>query len=198
MFKVKQVTMSKWLSPRNPLEFPWRSVACRWISNNSCWWIHFRLCSILEYLKSIYQLYNINYIQQFDYIFFILLKYKDFRVCAALFDHTVRGALFPLHASRALGPATQGQSGTCPRPRFEGCAGQPSGQEAPSANFFRKECQGCNEAWKPSCPAPQFNNPRQLSPPSTGDYVRCKTKKSGSCKYKDYTYPLHYPHLKPL
>ncbi len=33
-----------------------------------------------------------------------------FRVHSALFDHTVRGALSPLHTSRVLGSATKGQS----------------------------------------------------------------------------------------
>ncbi len=55
---------------------------------------------------------------------------------------------------------------------FESCARQPSGQEAHSANLFRKEYQGCNEAQKPSCPAPQFNLPRRLSPPSHGSADR--------------------------
>ncbi len=51
-----------------------------------------------------------------------------------------------------------GDSGTSPRPRFEGCARQPSGQEATWANLSRKECQGRNEARKPSCPALQIQS----------------------------------------
>ncbi len=70
---------------------------------------------------------------------------------------------FPLPTPQGAGI---GNLGTSPRPRFEGCARQPSGQEAHSENLFRKECQGCNEVRKPSCPAPQFNLPRRLSPPS--------------------------------
>ncbi len=47
-------------------------------------------------------------------------KYHDFSVRAALFDHTVRGALSPPHASRALGSATQGRLSA----RCEDCARQ--------------------------------------------------------------------------
>ena len=76
---------------------------------------------------------------------------------------------FPLPTPQGAGI---GNSGTSPRPIFEGCARQPSGQEATSANLFRRECQGCNEARKPSCPALQFNLPRRLSPPSHGSADR--------------------------
>jgi hypothetical protein len=76
---------------------------------------------------------------------------------------------FPLPTPQGAGI---GNSGTSPRPRFEGCARQPSGQRATSANLFRKECQGWNEARKPSCTAPQFNLPRRLSPPSHGSADR--------------------------
>ncbi len=79
------------------------------------------------------------------------------------------GSPFP---SPHLKGAGIGNSGTSPRPRFEGCARQPSGQEARSANLFRKDCQGCNEARKPSCTAPQINLPRRLSPPSHGSADR--------------------------
>ena len=83
----------------------------------------------------------------------------------AAFRPHCSGCPFP---SPHLKGAGIGNSGTSPRPRFEGCTRQPSGQEAHSANLFRKECQGCNEARKPSCPAPQFNLPRRLSAPSHG------------------------------
>ncbi len=69
---------------------------------------------------------------------------------AALFDNTF-GVPFPLPTPQGAGI---GNSGTSPRPRFESCARHPSGQEANSANLFRKDCQGCNEARKPICPAP--------------------------------------------
>jgi hypothetical protein len=84
-------------------------------------------------------------------------------VCVQPCSTTLFGVPFPLPTPQGAGI---GNSGTSPRPRFEGCARQPSGQKAHSANLFRKECQGCNEARKPSCPAPQLNLPRRLSSPS--------------------------------
>ncbi len=77
-------------------------------------------------------------------------------VCVQPFDHTVRGALSPVHTSRTA--AGIGNSGTFLKPRFEGCARQPPGQEAHSANIFRKECKDCNEVRKPSCPAPHIQS----------------------------------------
>ena len=112
-----------------------------------------------------------------------ILKYfsviHNFRVRAALFDHPARGALSPPHTSRRWDRQLRDK----PRPRFEGCARQPSGQEAHSANLFRKECQGCNEARKPSCPAPQFNLPRRLSPPSHGSADRRLRPACMCCEY---------------
>ena len=74
-------------------------------------------------------------------------------VCVQPYSTTLFGVPFPLPTPQGAGI---GNSGTSPRPRFEGCARQPSGQEAHSANLFRKECQGCNEARKLSCPAPHI------------------------------------------
>ena len=90
-------------------------------------------------------------------------------MCVQPYSTTLFGVPLPLPTPQGAGI---GNSGTSPRPRFEGCARQPSGHEATSANLFRKECQGCNEARKPSCPAPQFNLPRRLSPPSHGSADR--------------------------
>jgi hypothetical protein len=93
-------------------------------------------------------------------------------VCVQPDSTTLFWVPFPLPTPQGAGI---GNSGTSPRPRFEGCATQPSGQEATSANLFRKECQGCNEARKPSCPAPQFNLPRNCHLPAmvrlTGGYA---------------------------
>jgi hypothetical protein len=71
------------------------------------------------------------------------------------YSTTLFGVPFPFPTPQGAGI---GNSGRCPRPRFEGCAWQPSGQEAHSANLFRKECQGCSEARKPSCPATQIQS----------------------------------------
>jgi hypothetical protein len=88
----------------------------------------------------------------------------------AAFSTTLFGVAFPLPTSEGTGI---GNSGTSPRSRFgEGGAKQPSVQEATSANLFRKECQGCNEARKQSRPASQFNLPRRLSTPSQGSADR--------------------------
>jgi hypothetical protein len=103
-------------------------------------------------------------------------------VCVQPCSTTLFGLPFPLPTPQGAGISSSGSS---PRPRFEGCARHPSGQEAKSANLFRKECQGCNEARKPSCPAPQLNLPRRLSPPSHGSAdrrlrpVRCSSVQVG-------------------
>jgi hypothetical protein len=59
------------------------------------------------------------------------------------------GCPFPSPHLKALGSATQGQARD--RELSEGCARQPSGQEAHSASLFRKECR---KAKKASFPAP--------------------------------------------
>ena len=100
-------------------------------------------------------------------------------VCVQPYSTTLFGVPFPLPTPQGAGI---GNSGTSPRPRFEGCARQPSGHEATSANLFRKECQGCNEARKPSCPAPQFTLPRRLSPPS-----QSAVSNTGYCWLQQYT-----------
>jgi hypothetical protein len=64
-------------------------------------------------------------------------------VCVQPYSTTLFGVPFPLPTPQGAGI---GNSRTSPRPRFESCARQPSGQEAHSANLFRKECQRCNEA----------------------------------------------------
>ncbi len=88
-------------------------------------------------------------------------------VCVQPYSNTLFGVPFPLPTPPGAGI---GNSGTSPRPGFESCARQPSGQEATSANLFRKECQGCNEARKPSCAAPhiQFSETIVTSQPWFG------------------------------
>jgi hypothetical protein len=75
--------------------------------------------------------------------------FPDFRERAAIFDHTVRGALSPPNTSRAPGFATQDHA----QARDSNAAqGNTQDMEATSANQFRKECQGCSEARMPSRP----------------------------------------------
>jgi hypothetical protein len=61
-------------------------------------------------------------------------------VCAQPYSTTLSGVPFPLPKPQGIGMI--GNSGTCPRPRFEGCARQHSGQEATSANLFREGVLG--------------------------------------------------------
>jgi hypothetical protein len=78
---------------------------------------------------------------------------SDFRERAAIFDHTVRGALSPPHTSRAPGFAAQDHA----RARDSNAAqGNTQDMEATLANLLRKECQGCSEARRPSRPAPRI------------------------------------------
>jgi hypothetical protein len=62
---------------------------------------------------------------------------------AAIFDHTVRGALSPPHTSRALGFVTQDHAQA-----RDSSAAQSNTRDmkATSANLLRKECQSCSEA----------------------------------------------------
>ena len=98
----------------------------------------------------------------------------DFRVRAAIFDHTVRGALSPPHTSRAPGFATQDHA----RARDSNAAqGNTQDMEATLANLLRKECQGCSEARRPSRPAPRIQSSEAIvtSQPwiqLTGGYAR--------------------------
>ncbi len=78
-----------------------------------------------------------------------------FRERAAIFDHTVRGALSPSHTSRAPAFATQDHA----RARDSNAAqGNTQDTEATSANLFRKECQGCSQARRPSRPTPRIQS----------------------------------------
>ncbi len=79
-------------------------------------------------------------------------------VCVQPHSTTLFGVPFPLPTHPTPQGAGIGDSGTSPRPRFESCARQSSGHEATSANLFRNECQVCNEARKPSCPAPHIQS----------------------------------------
>jgi hypothetical protein len=85
---------------------------------------------------------------------------------------TTRGALSPPHTSRALGLATQGQA----RDRYSRAALGDLQDKGPiRRNLFRKECQGCNEARKPRCPAPHIQSAETVVTPMdrlTGGYAR--------------------------
>ncbi len=102
------------------------------------------------------------------------LSAVDFRERAAIFDHTVRGAVSPPHNSKALGFATQDHA----RARDSNAAqGNTQDIEATSANLLRNECQGCNETRRPSRPASriQSSGPIVTSQPwiqLTGGYAR--------------------------
>jgi hypothetical protein len=99
----------------------------------------------------------------------------DFRERAAIFDHTVRGALSPPHTSRALGFATQDYA----RARVSNAAqGNSQDMEATLANLLGKECQGCSEARRPSRPASRIQSSVAIvtSQPwiqLTGGYAGC-------------------------
>ncbi len=110
-------------------------------------------------------------------------------MCVQPCSTTLFGVPFPLPTAQGAGI---GNSGTIPRPRFEGCAEQPSGQEAHSANLFRKECQGCSEARKPSCPAPQIYLPRRLSPPRYGSADRRLRTEVNMMPAYDSTYQCYH------
>ncbi len=74
---------------------------------------------------------------------------------AAIFNHTLRGALSPPHTSRAPGFATQDRD----QARDSNAAqGNTQDVEATSANLLRKECQGCSEARRPSRPASRIQS----------------------------------------
>ncbi len=80
----------------------------------------------------------------------------DFRDCAVIVDHTVQGALPPPRtSSRTPGFATQDLAQA-----RDSNAAQCNNQdmEATSVNQLRKECQGCSEARRPSCPAPRIQS----------------------------------------
>ncbi len=79
----------------------------------------------------------------------------DFRERAAIFDHTVRGALSPPHTSRAPGFATQDHA----QARVSNAAqGNTQDMEATSANLLGKECQGCCQTRRPSRPASRIQS----------------------------------------
>jgi hypothetical protein len=81
--------------------------------------------------------------------------WNDVRERAAIFDHTVRGALSPPHTSRAPGFATKDQASA-----RDSNAAQRNTQdmEATLANLLRKECQGCSETRRPSRPASRIQS----------------------------------------
>ena len=98
-------------------------------------------------------------------------------VCAQPCSTTLFGVPFPLPTPQGAGI---GNSGTSPRPRFESCARQPSGHRATSANLFRKECQVCNEARKPSCPASHIQSSGAIDPKGSR---ACKSRGSSIFLY---------------
>ncbi len=87
----------------------------------------------------------------------LVVMYPCF-LCVQPYTTALFGVPFPLATPQGTGI---GNLGTSPRPRFEGCARQPSGQEN-SANLSRV-------AMKPECKAAPphiFNLPKPLLPPS--------------------------------
>jgi hypothetical protein len=70
-----------------------------------------------------------------------------FRERAAIFDHTVQGALSPPKTSRAPGSATQDHDRALDS---NAAKGNTQDMRATLENLFRKECQGCSEAKRPS------------------------------------------------
>ena len=80
------------------------------------------------------------------------LSCLHFRVRAAFRPHC-SGCPFPSPHLKAPGSATQGHA----RDRVSRAApGNPQDTRPIRPILFRKECQGCNEARKPSCPAPHI------------------------------------------
>ena len=80
---------------------------------------------------------------------------RDFRERAAIFDRTFLGVLSPPHTSRAPGFATQDHA----RARDSNAAqGNTQDTEATLANLLRKECQGCSETRRPSRPASRIQS----------------------------------------
>jgi hypothetical protein len=98
----------------------------------------------------------------------------DFRERAAMFDHTVRGALSRPHNSRAPGSATLDHA----RVRDSNAAqGNTQDMEATSVNLSRKECQGCSETRRPSRPASRIQSSGAIVTPQpwiqlAGGYAR--------------------------
>ncbi len=110
-----------------------------------------------------------------------------FLVRAALFDYTVRGAPSPPYILRRWVRQFRDKSETEIR-GLRKTTVEPSGQEAHSAILFRKECHGCNEARKPSCPAPQFNLPRRTAMVRLYNYSAfvIRLNQPQQCKNKQY------------
>jgi hypothetical protein len=83
---------------------------------------------------------------------------RHFRVCAAIFDYTVRAALAHSNTSVAPGWSTQNQT----RLRDSIVApGTAQDMEVTSANLLRTECPEGSEAQRLCHPASQFNLPEQ-------------------------------------
>ncbi len=106
------------------------------------------------------------------------LSLQDFRERAAIFYHAVRGALSPPHTSRAPGLATQDHAQVRDSNAAEGNNTQD--MAVTSANLFKKECQGCRETRRPSCPASRIQSSGAIvtSQPwiqMTGGYARWVT-----------------------
>jgi hypothetical protein len=78
-----------------------------------------------------------------------LIREYDFRERAAMFDHTVRGALSPLHTSRAPGFATQDHAQAR---ELNAAQSLTQEMEATLANLVRKEWQVCCQTRRPSRP----------------------------------------------
>ncbi len=101
-----------------------------------------------------------------------------FRERAAIFYHTVRGALSPPHTSRAPGFATQDHA----QARDSNAAqGNTQDMEATSGNVLMKECQGCSETRRPSRPASRIQSSGAIVTSQswiqlTGGYARCETR----------------------
>jgi hypothetical protein len=91
-----------------------------------------------------------------------------FRVRAAIIDHTVPGALFPPHTSRALGSATQGHA----RDRDSRAALRSPQDKRPIRQTYSG--RSARIATRPESQAapPHIQSPKRLSPPSHGSADR--------------------------